>query len=426
MFSKIQAVIIGNGTAAIHAIRGLRGSGFKGTILLISEETGPAYNPMLLPYYMGGEIEKEGIYVCRGDFYTIHQIKRVMGQKVTGLDTKQQVVQIGDQREVPYDLLLIAAGAKPTLPDIPGINLPGVFSFRKLSDVIGIKRLACRGKQAIVVGASLIGLKVCEVLRMKGVEVGVVDMAPQILPQNADSECATLIQSKLEEEGITLFLQRRVQSISLSKDKLRILLNSGERLCSDMVVFCTGIKPNIELVKGTPIKIDQGILVDHHLKTTLDHVYAAGDVTAGKNLLTGKNENIPNWLNACLQGRIAGMNMAGHQETFEGSLRRNIAVLFGMSFVSLGQMSPTDNPTSRIKYSQPDLKIYRSVILSRSQISGAVLLNDTLSCGILSRAIECRSTIRGSEKWLDRYCCKIEETLLPLIKTQWNGAEVEA
>jgi NAD(P)H-nitrite reductase large subunit len=415
----IQAVIIGNGPAAIQGIEGLRGAGFKGAIKLISDEDSPGYHPMLLPYYIGGMIKRKGMFICDQRFYRSHGVERRMGQKAIGLDVKRQRVVLERKREVPYDLLLIATGAVPRSPEVSGINLQNVFFVRKLREAQRIKRWIGGGKAALVVGASLIGLKLAEVLCEKGVRVELIDIADQILPQNADSECAALMQLKIEKEGIPLFLAREMQGISPFKGRLMVSFSSGEKLYTDMVVFCLGTHPNTTVVRGAPIKTNRGILVDRHLRTNVENIYAAGDVTEGNNLLTGKTENIPNSLNACIQGLMAGMNMAGHQEIFEGSIRRNVTSLFGMSFASLGELHPPWRRGFEIKWSSPECNLYRKVILSGSRITGAILLNDTNSVGIMSRAIENRYDIGDIEEGLRRYSSKIEEVLLPLARNEW-------
>jgi NAD(P)H-nitrite reductase large subunit len=161
-----------------------------------------------------------------------------------------------------------------------------------------------------------------------------------------------------------------------------------------MVVVGIGVKPNIELVNQSGIKVNRGILVDDMMRTNFSNIFAAGDVTEGENIVTGKMEVMPNWSNACKQGRIAGLNMVGCQQRFEGGLKETITTIFGLTVVSIGVSKASEGGgLTEPKFFDPEGKRYRKILLSDNRIVGAVLLERAGDAGILKNLIRNKKDI---------------------------------
>lgn len=172
------------------------------------------------------------------------------------------------------------------------------------------------------------------------------------------------------------------------------MTDSGGEQIGDMVVVGIGVRPNIELVNQSGIKVNRGILVDGMMRTNFANIFAAGDVAEGENIVTGKMEVLPNWSNACKQGRIAGLNMVGSRQRYEGGLKETITTIFGLTVAGIGvSKASEDEGLTELRFSDPERKLYRKILLSDNRVVGAVLLGRTMDAGILKNLIRNKKDI---------------------------------
>ncbi len=333
---KTRQVIIGNSAAGLAAIKAMRGVDTSCPITLISAENGNAYSPVLTTYYLSGRISREDLFIVDSDFYKIANVKTVLGSKAVGLDTSKQMVHLENNGDIEYDNLLIATGASARDLDVPGARLDNVLSLRTIKDADKILELSRRAKEVIVVGAGLVSLQILSALFQEGVKFTVLASSGQVLSQNVDADYADIVQKEIESRGISLLFGRNVKKVVKRGDKALVISDSGEEWIADMVIVGKGVRPNTQLAIDSGLKVNRGILVDEFMRTNISNIYAAGDVTEGKNLLSGTNEVIPNWNNATKQGRIAGLNMTGREQPFAGGFKENISTIFGMTVAAIG------------------------------------------------------------------------------------------
>ena len=335
--------IIGNGGAAIEAINALRQNSYDGDIHLISNSMWPAYNPMLTTYYASGKIDFAAMFPFGYDmdFYNQNDVKLHLGSPVIKLDTQTKTVASASGCQWHYDKCLVSTGASPFLPPIEGINNKKVYAMRTVEDALRMKE-ALKGspQKALVVGASMVGIKVVELLYNAGAQVCLADMAPCLFPLAAHKECACILEDRLAQKDIRLRFNAGIEKIQEESGKLLAYFSDGkDPEEADIIAVCIGVRPNLGFVDKTQIEIDRGIVVDDHMLTSDPDVYAAGDVAQGTNLLTGKKQIIGLWPNARYQGRTAGRNIAGSPDTYSGTIPHNITHFMHMVFSGFGDLT---------------------------------------------------------------------------------------
>lgn len=385
-----RLLILGNSAAALAAIRAYRAWGGEGEVTLVSREACDAYSPVLTTYYLRGHIPEEKLFVCDGAFYEDAGVQRVFGRSAVQLDTRARTVLLDDGTTLAYDRLLIATGASPRrLAGIDPEIGKDVLYLRTIEDARRIKERAERAERVVVVGGGLVSLQVAAALARPGRRVTGIVSSQQILSQNVDAQAAGIIQWHLEEQApIDFVFGADVAAIARNGAGLHLCLDSGERMEAHVVVVGKGVRPNIEFVDQAAIEVGRGIRVDEHLRTSADDVYAAGDVTEGVNRLTGQYEPVSTWTSACEQGRIAGMNLAGREMAYEGSLPENVTTVFGLRVASLGLVRVRENDTElrEVVHREGHVR-YRKLVLRGERLVGALLVGDMEDAGVLRDVI---------------------------------------
>lgn len=342
-------VIIGNGCASAECVIALRENGYKGKLSLLSENHWPVFNPMLITYYLDDKINFDGLFPFgRGDeFYKRYVVDVYFESPAMAIDPQDKIVYTHSGKKLKYDRCLIATGARPIIPPIKGIESDRVFRVRTVEDAIRMKIfLNNNPKRALVLGASLIGIKIAEVLYNRGIDLYLVDIAKHIFPLNAHPECAKIIEDRLKQKGIKLKFGTEIEKLKEIKSGLRVYFRDKSMVETDMVVICIGVKPNTEFIHDK-VAIDRGIIIDEYTRTNIRDLYAAGDVAQGKTLPGGISQIIGLLSIARYQGRTAAKNMLGKIEPLPGVLPNNIAHFMGMDFVSIGDIRTYDRTEIR-------------------------------------------------------------------------------
>jgi apoptosis-inducing factor 3 len=307
-------VIVGAGAAGNFAAEKLRRAGYRGKLTLLGAEGSPPVDrPNLSKDYLAGNAPEEWIPLRSPDFYTEQKIDLRPDARVESIDTQAKTVQIADGTQLAYDALLLATGAAPVNPSLPGSLLPHVFTLRTLADSRAIIEKSAGAKRAVVVGAGFIGLEVAASLRARKIEVTVV--APDALPLSRvlGNELGLAIQKLHEAHGVAFRLGQR--PVAISEQAVR--LDDGSELEADLVVFGIGVRPSVELAEAAGLALDRGVLVDEYLRTSADGVYAAGDVARFPDARSGDKIRVEHWVVAARQGEVAALNMLGKSERFD-------------------------------------------------------------------------------------------------------------
>jgi NAD(P)H-nitrite reductase large subunit len=379
----MKHLIIGGGPAAINAIETIRDfDGGDSQITLVSDE--PAYSRMVLPYYLANQIPQQQVYTADDAYFEKLKVQRLIGSRVNRVDPHTRSVTLQDGQTLPFDNLLIATGSSAVIPPIPGSNLPGVYPLWTLAHTESVLQLArIKPKLEVVfIGAGFIGFIVLNAMYKRGWKLHVVEIADHVLPRMLDSESAGLVETWLRTKGITLHLGTTVQEISEKDGRKQITLKNGESLLADLVIVATGIKPNLELVADSGIQVDQGILVNDRMQTNFPFIYAAGDVAQGSDLLGDKPAVHAIQPTAVDHGRVAGANMAGQDVRYPGSLLMNILDACGLQCVSFGRWA--DNAAEAMTINNPDRPVFRRLLWTGDQITGAVFVGQASDIGMLN------------------------------------------
>ncbi len=412
---KTKQVIIGNSAAGLSAINAIREVNRCCPITLISGENCNAYSPVLITYYLKDRISREGLFMVDDDFYKSGNVETIFGHKVTRVEPSKQLVCLDNGEVIEYDNLLIATGASPVRLRDPK-NEPGnVFSVRTIEDADRIVQRVKRAREIIVIGAGLIGLQVADALSQKEIKLTIVEWADQVFPETADPDCAAIIQKAIESYGISIHLGERIREVKQRGNKTVVISDSGQEHSADMVVAGIGVTPNVQLVGDSGIKVNRGIVVDSTMRTNISNVFAAGDVSEGENLATGMNEILPNWSNACKQGRIAGLNMAGREQRYEGGLRETITSIFGVVLVAIGLVhAPKNDVVEEISFLELKRKTYRKVLVAGDRMVGAVLLGKMEDAGIIKDFIRNKKEVSRWKEGIARSPLDLRKVLLSI------------
>ncbi len=269
----------------------------------------------------------------------------------------------------------------------------------------------------IVIGGGLVSLQILSALFRDGVKFTLLVSSGQVLSQSVDADCAAIVQQEIESRGVSVLFGRNVREIKQRGRKAVVSSGSGEEWLADLVVVGKGVQPNVQLVSNSGIRVNRGILVDEFMRTNINSVFAAGDVSEGINLVTGEREILPNWSNATRQGRIAGLNMAGCPQRFEGGLRENITSVFGLSVTVIGlSTAGGNNGMAELRFSEPRKKVYRKILLSDNKIVGAILLGTGEDSGIIGWLIRNRIDISRWRDKIARIPLNMREIMLPVFR----------
>ena len=339
-------VIIGGVAGGATAAARIRRNTEQAEIILFEKGEHISYANCGLPYYIGGVIEeRERLFVQTPEtFGRRFNIDVRVNSEVVGIypDKKSVRVRTSDGREYTesYDKLLLSPGATPVRPPLPGIDSEGIFTLRSVADTDRIKEHILRHhvRHAVIVGGGFIGLEMAENIHRTGAQVTVVEMANQVMTP-IDFSMASIVHQHLQEKGVQLYLDQKVESFTRHDGMLRVHFQSGIKLDADFVLLSIGVRAQTQLAKDAGLKLGemQGIYVNEYLQTSDEHIYAVGDAIEYPHPITGKP-----WLNflagpANRQARIVADNMVFNNiQTYEGSVGTSIAKVFDLTVASTG------------------------------------------------------------------------------------------
>jgi NADPH-dependent 2,4-dienoyl-CoA reductase/sulfur reductase-like enzyme/nitrite reductase/ring-hydroxylating ferredoxin subunit len=308
-----KIVIVGGGAAGFAAAERLRREQYVGSIVMVSDDdVGPVDRPNLSKDYLAGKAPEEWIPLRPESFYSENGIDLRLNVHATSIDVRARKLVLADGDKLPYDRLLLATGAEPIRPSIPGANLPHVRTLRSLGDCRAIIERAKTARRAVVLGASFIGLEVAASLSIRGLEVHVVAPEKRPMERIFGPQLGEFVRCLHEKHGVAFHLEDTATAISVGQ----VRLNSGGALEAELVVAGMGVRPRTELAEKAGLSIDRGILVNAYLETSVPGIFAAGDIARWPDPRGGENLRIEHWVVAERQGQAAAMNMLGHGRKF--------------------------------------------------------------------------------------------------------------
>lgn len=380
--STAKYLIIGNSAGGIGAAEAIREVNKTGSILIISDEPYSAYSRPLISEHLGEEYPLEKMLFRPADFYDKNSIRTLLGRKAQRLDLDEHIIELESEDKISWEKLLLATGGLPIVPQIEGIGEKGVFTFTTLDDAKAIDRFLDGRAKAVVIGGGLIGISATEALVKRGVEVTIVEMKEWILNTILDEEAAALEAAAIRLAGVNIITSHTVAKINSEEEAVSsVTLDNGSQIPCNLIVVAIGVRPRTELVANTGIKINRGMVVDHHMATSSPDVYACGDATEAYDFIHGECRLTPIWPNAYIGGRIAGFNMAGRPTEYPGGTAMNSLKYFGLDVVSAGMVNPLDESYEVL--SKSDDRTYHKVILKDGLVVGMVFTGNIEKSGIV-------------------------------------------
>jgi len=395
----MQYVIVGVGPAGITACETIRKMEPNAEISLVTGQNEPPYSRMAIPYLLEEKISESGTYL-RHDIYHFNQLKvKIIHDSALKIDCLNKDISLESGNNIKYDKLLLATGASPISPPIPGIDLDAVRNCWTLDDARHIAEKATQGSSVVLMGAGFIGCIILESLVKRGVKLTVVEMGDRMVPRMLDDTAGGMLKSWCESKGVTILTGHQVTSINEKESGLTVEIKDSQSLDADLVICATGVKSNIDFLTGSGIEIDQGVKVNQFLQTNIENVYAAGDVAQGKDFSDNSWHVQAIQPTAVEHGRIAGLNMVDSESCeHHGSINMNILDTLGLISTSFGQWMGVPGGEQSILLDKKRHK-YLNLQFDGECLVGLTSLGHTDNIGVV------RGLIRGKVKlgnWKER------------------------
>lgn len=387
--SKVaEYVIIGNGTAAVGCIEGIRSIDSEGAITVISGEEHHVYSRPLISYLLEGKTDLERMKYRPADFYEKNKVNVVYG-KAAKIDTEKKVAVLEGKGKFGYDKLCICTGSSPFVPPFEGLDkVKKKYSFMTLDDALALEKVLTEKSRVLIVGAGLIGLKCAEGIAERVGSITVCDLADRVLSSILDAECAAYMQKELEAHGVSFMLG----DTAVKFDKNKAYMKSGAEVEFDILVLAVGVRASTELAEQAGCEANRGIIIDTKMQTTAANIYAAGDCAEGYDSSIGANRVLAILPNAYMQGRCAGINMVGGSSEMTDSIPMNSIGFFGLHCATAGAY-PEDGEI----YEERTDKGIKRLYFKDNKLAGYMLIGDVNRAGIYTSLVREKTVLDEEE-----------------------------
>lgn len=317
MAAKQTYVIVGANLCGGRAAETLRKEGFDGRLLLIGAEPDRPYErPPLSKEYLRRKVERESVFLRPPEFYDEQEIEMRLAVRVIGIDVRERSLELDGGERLGFDKLLIATGGRVRRLPVAGAELQGVYYLRTIADSEAIAAQLVAGRRVVVIGAGFIGAEVAASARMSGLEVTLLEVADVPLGRALGPEMGGIYAEIHREQGIDLRLGTGIDRLEGSGRVKRVVTSRGDSIDCDLVVVGVGMEPEIGLAADAGIETGNGIIVDEYCRTSVEGIFAAGDVASFPNPILGERMRVEHWANAQNQGVAAAKAMLGMAETY--------------------------------------------------------------------------------------------------------------
>ena len=311
------AVVVGAGLAGGTAAASLRDNGFAGPIVLVGEESPAPYErPPLSKEYLAGTVGFERCLLRPEEYWATQEIECRLGVRALSVDAAARTVTLDDGEALAYGQLLVTTGLRNRRLGVPGGELSGIHYLRTVADADAIRAGLPGAARAVVVGMGFIGAEVAATLRTAGLEVDVIEPFPSPVYRGLGAGIGAMLAAIHRDHGVGLHFQQTVAAFEGGDRVERVVTSSGERFDCDLVVVGIGTVAETGLLDGTGVRIDNGIVVDQYCATTVEGIYAAGDVANHFHPRSGRHVRVEHWQNALKQGAAAAASMAGSRQPY--------------------------------------------------------------------------------------------------------------
>lgn len=379
----LRVVVIGAGIAGVSAIESLRNACPAAEITIVSKESELPYYRLNLTRYLAGEIGEQELPIHPLCWYEQHNICLRLGTEAAAVHLDNHAVELLGGERLPFDKLLLAAGAHPFVPPLPGADLAGATALRSVEDARHILEACRAGAKCVCIGGGLLGLETAGALARQGADVTLLEGYGWLLPRQLNQRAGELLNDYVTRTGIRLRTKAMTRGILGDRQVQGVMLEDGNFVPASLIVIATGVRPNSHLARQAGLEVNQGVVVDNYLATSHPDVFAAGDVAEHHGEVYGI------WGPSQFQGSIAGMNMAGGRVEFDGIPRSNTLKVLGLDLFSIGQVNPQD-ASCRV-FDEETAGSFIRLVVRDNRLVGAVLLRDVSQIAAVKNAVENRS-----------------------------------
>ena len=365
-------IVIGNGMAAARFVDELaqRALG-RYAVAVIGEEPRLAYNRVLLSALLADEVGFDDIELKPARWWRDRGVTLRYGERATQVDAATRNVILSGGAQLAFSKLVFATGSQPIKPDIPGMDLPGVLTFRDVDDVNAIAAMKAAGARVVVIGGGLLGLEAAYGLAKAGARVTLLHLMDRLMERQLDPRAALMLKRAVEAKGIAVRLQADTARIAGDGRVERVELRDGSIIAADAVVVAVGIGANTALARTAGLKVARGIVVDDHLETNAIGVHAIGECAEHRGCCYGLVEP------AYEQAQLLARRLAGERASYPGSVLATNLKVSGVNVFSAGDFLATIDEAEEIVFSDPAVGVYKKLIIAHDRLVGAVLFGDT-------------------------------------------------
>jgi len=414
--NRVDYLIAGASHAALAALEAIRMHDTAGSITVLTKEANLPYSPTVLPYVVSGRSAPETVALRRVDYFAQNNIDFLTGCALRRIDAKGKRAHFSDGEAIAYGKLLLATGAAPILPPIPGLRDVTFHVLRTLADATALRAALPQTHAAVVLGAGLIGMHAAENLAKTGAGVTIVETQPQVLPGYFDAAAARIIESAFTAKGIRLALGSKVERVAPGAEGCTLTLADGTSIQADLLLVATGVTPVLDYLQDTGVATERGILVDDSMRTNVADIYAAGDVAQARGFYDDKPVVGGILPDAVEQGRVAGMAMAGDPAlaAYPGSVPLNTYAFFGQQALSVGSQSEGEvvfHDTDAYKHQ------YLKIVMKNNRLTGIFGINRPFDPGIMWQLILRRTDLTQVR---EQFIAEPRQTARQLMSRLWR------
>lgn len=383
-------LIIGAGPAGVIAAETLRGLDADANITIVGDEPEPPYSRMAIPYLLIENIEEQGTYLRKdADYFKSRNIDVVIG-RASSVDASSRTVQIEGGDKVRYDSMLVATGSTPVKPPVDGIDHERVTNCWTLEDARRISAGIRKGAPVVLIGAGFIGCIILEALVSAGADLTVIEMGDRMVPRMLDQKCGSLLERWCKQKGVKVMTSTTVDAIEDRGDSgVVVKTSSGEEIEAELVISAAGVKPNAGFLDGSGVALeDGGIRIDEHMQSSVEGIYAAGDVAYGMDFTSGEFGIQAIQPTAADHARAAAHNMHAHGSlNHRGSVLMNVLDTMGLISASYGEWEGVENGDTTELLDEDNFR-YIQLQFDGDKLVGANTLGMTQHIGILRGLIQ--------------------------------------
>ncbi|MBS0246887.1 MAG: NAD(P)/FAD-dependent oxidoreductase [Proteobacteria bacterium] len=365
-------VIIGNGMATARLVEELNTRALgRYAIAVIGEEPRLAYNRVLLSSVLAREVSYGDIELKTAEWWRAHGVTLLYGHRAVSIDADIRRIRLANGATLPFAKLVLATGSRAIRPNVPGMDLPGVITFRDLADVAAMEQAAKTHKRAAVIGGGLLGLEAAYGLAKAGMEVSVIHLMDRLMERQLDPRASAMLKEAVEAKGISVHLNAETAAIKGDRRASAVALKDGRDIDADLVVVAAGIRANSDLAATAGLDINRGIVVDDHMQASKAGIYAIGECAEHRGVCYGLVEP------AYEQARVLAAHLAGDKVAYPGSVLATNLKVSGVNVFSAGDFLGAPG-TEQIVLSDGGLGTYKKLVLKDGRLVGAVLFGDTM------------------------------------------------